>query len=615
MTLADAIGQAPGKQVLLCTNEQQCEQAAALFPACVAVYPNGADDWPALGGRSVVAFSEQLAQAAAPHAAALKLIAVEIPTPPPRQPLAWAKAHARPYQPAPAQAQDGSRDLPPESPALPELGADPIQDAPQSRQSDAGPPPLSDSDFPPEASTQRPRKRAPRLQVVGNAALAPDPEAAPLPTAMSEDALADAFAEENCENWRYVKTWNQWFKYDGDGWRRDETEEIDRCAVELCRAAVHWPEAASLTPEGKRKIGQRRVAGAVRDQARHDRRIAATADQWDADPMMLGCPGGAIDLRTGKLIEGDREAYITLRTAVAPERGTPELWLAHLDKALQGDADTIGFLRRFLGYMLTGHVGEHCLVFFYGTGRNGKGTIVETVIKLMGDYGYAAPMNLLMESKSERHPTELAALRGRRAVSASEPPEGARWDDGRIRFLTGGDTINARGMRQDPFTFEPTHKLLLMGNNMPSLRSVDAAIEARFKMIEFNYFFRPEERDPHFPERLRAEWPQKLHWMIEGCIEYQDAGLGMPEGMERATSEYLQSEDTFLDWLTECTDAVPGVSTKSSEAYANYKRWCETQGSGIPSHKAFAKKLLKRGFKLRKSGARFVEGLRMKLPA
>ena len=463
----------------------------------------------------------------------------------------------------------------------------------------------------------RKRRKRPDLSLVdGNLARAPDPEDEPLPAELSEDHLADAFAAQHCLDWRYVKEWDRWYQYDGDGWRPDKVDLVDRLAVEMGRSALLWPAASSLTPDGRKRIGQKRMAWNLRDLAKNDRRIAALAEQWDTDPMLLGCPGGAIDLKTGKLIQGDRDSYITLRTAVAPEPGEPTLWLSHLDKSLKGDTDTIAFLRRYLGYMLTGDVGEHCLVFFYGTGRNGKGTIVETVIKLLGDYGYAAPMNLLMESKNERHPTELAALRARRGVSASEPPEGARWDDGRIRWLTGGDTITARGMRQDLYSFQPTHKLLLMGNHTPSLRSVDEAIQARFRIIEFSYFFPAEERDTHFADKLRAEWPRILNWMIQGCLEWQDCGLGLPEKIEASTAEYLQSEDEFADWISECADVDPASSVRSSDAYRNFRTWAEARGSYVPSQKSFARKLKDRGFaSARTSDARMFKGFSLKLAA
>lgn len=620
--------------VLITDHRRAAKVAEALLPSYVCcAHPDGGDRWGALEplrGRTVLLWPSADGLDAmlrletvitGPLACTGKLIEPQgfdlaAFTGSQDELISWAKAHVRPLH-APASpnpaAQAGAAEGTTSLASPPPAAA-----GPEPERGDLSPPEPSEpptAEFPPEATTKRPRKPKRHLHAVdGNAALAPDADAESMPVEMGEDHLALEFAAKHNEDWRYTRKWAQWHHYDGDGWRPDETELVDRLALEFCRSAANWQEARSLTPDGKRKIARRSTAFNVRDASRNDRRIAAIAEQWDTDPYLLGCPGGAIDLRTGKLIAGDREAYITMRTAVAPEKGEPALWLAHLHKVLQGDEDTIGFLRRYLGMGLSGIVGEHCLVYFSGSGRNGKGITIDTMTKLVGDYGYAAPFNLLTESKSERHPTELAALRGKRLVSASEPPEGARWDDGRIRWLTGGDPINARGMRQDPFTFNPTHKLLLMGNNLPSLRSVDPAMRARFRIIEFNYFFPPEERDIHFAERLRAEWPQILNWLIEGCMEWQDCGLGMPENIQRATDDYLESESvgTFDGWLSENTDAHPDQYTKSSEAYENFRRWSEHQGGGTLSHKSFSKKLKKAGYKITKSGVMIIHGLTLK---
>lgn len=634
---------APRPQIIILDSPEALEAAQRLFPSLGAVYVNGEADLSAFDGRKCVlmptagrvAAARALAARLFIHAAEVKICPPE-PTRPSGWSIAaepdWTNAEAGPWAvsvretistPAP-QVADGLAG--PEAEGAAQVnglqadanGSAGVQSSPPPPPADAGPPP---DDAPPIGSLTPPkdrkRRKRPDLSLVdGNLARAPDPDDEPLPAELSEDHLADAFAAQHCENWRFVKEWDRWYRYDGAGWRPDKVDLVDRLAVELNRSALTWPAAASLTPEGRKRLGQKRTTWNLRDLAKNDRRIAATAEQWDTDPMLLGCPGGAIDLKTGKLVQSERESYITLRTAVAPEAGEPTLWLSHLDKALKGDADTIAFLRRYLGYMLTGDVGEHCLVFFYGTGRNGKGTIVETIIKLLGDYGYAAPMNLLTESKSERHPTELAALRARRGVSASEPPEGARWDDGRIRWLTGGDTITARGMREDFYSFQPSHKLLLMGNHTPSLRSVDEAIRARFRIIEFSYFFPPEERDIHFADKLRAEWPRILQWMIDGCLEWQDYSLGLPEKIEAATAEYLQSEDEFADWIAECADIDPASTVRSSDAYSNFRTWAEARGSYIPSQKSFVRKLKDRGFgSSRTSVARMFKGFSLKFGA
>ncbi|HZM35468.1 MAG TPA: CHC2 zinc finger domain-containing protein, partial [Burkholderiales bacterium] len=216
--------------------------------------------------------------------------------------LAWLRARATPYMVPEAIPEDPPETPQDESPPLEAYEADPPpQDAPS-------------------APVAKP-KRKPRLQVVGSTALAPDPDADPLPAAMSEDALADHFAAEHGARWRYVKAWGAWFEWRSDGWYRDDTAMVDRLAVQITREALYWAEAQLLTPDGKRRVNSKRTAGNLRDIAMSDRRIAATVDQWDKHPMLLGVPGGVVNLETGKLSAPRPELYITKRTHVAPEPG------------------------------------------------------------------------------------------------------------------------------------------------------------------------------------------------------------------------------------------------------------------------------------------------------
>lgn len=462
-----------------------------------------------------------------------------------------------------------------------------MHDPESGEEPDSNIPPIDWDDDATETKPKPPRK--------GNGEGAHLVDIEPLPAGFGEDALAVEWVKQHGENWRYVLKWDRWFEWQGNIWRECETGKYFDLARIITRDALLWPgcpEAAST----QRRINSASTAAAIVRLIRHDPKIATTTQIWDTHPHLLGTPAGVIDLRTGKLLEGEREHYVTMSAAVTPEAGEPTLWLQHLDLVLKGNKDVIAFLRRYFGYMLTGHVGEHCLVFLFGTGRNGKGTVVETVIKLLGDYGYSAPMNILMESRSERHPAELAKLRGKRGVSASEPPQGARWDDGRIRWLTGGDTITARGMREDFYSFQPTHKMIVMGNSKPMLRTVDPAIVSRFRIVDFSHFIEPEDRIPDFLDRLKAEWPKILNWMVQGSIEYfQIQSLGSPEDITRSTEDYLQSEDTFGQWLQDCCDRTGSASTK--DLRASYTRWCEENGEHPTGTKTFSNALTNKGFK------------------
>jgi putative DNA primase/helicase len=255
-----------------------------------------------------------------------------------------------------------------------------------------------------------------------------------------------------------------------------------------------------------------------------------------------------VNLLTGERYAPRPEDFMTRCAAVAP-RGSCPLWLRFLNRVTDGDRDLQHYLQRVAGYCLTGRTSEHAMFFLYGTGANGKTVFTSTLAGMMGDYAIAAPMELLIETKTDRHPTELAMLRGARLVIASETQAGRNWNEARIKALTGGDKIVARFMRGDFFEFIPQFKLMISGNHKPTLRNVDEAIRRRLHLIPFTVTIPPEERDRDLADKLRAEWPGILQWAIDGSLEWRRVGLLPPEAVQHATEDYLQAEDDVLSWF------------------------------------------------------------------
>lgn len=203
---------------------------------------------------------------------------------------------------------------------------------------------------------------------------------------------------------------------------------------------------------------------------------------------------------------------------------------------------------------------------------------------------------------------------GARLVTAVETEEGRRWAESKIKSLTGGDQISARFMRQDFFEFTPVFKLVIAGNHKPGLRSVDEAIRRRFHLVPFSVTIPPDARDKDLAEKLKAEWPGILQWMIEGCLKWQAEGLKPPQTVLEATAAYLEAEDAIAAWIEERCEIKASHWTSSAALFASWKAWAELNGEFVGSQKALAEKLETRGLvPARKpgSGARGFKGIKI----
>jgi len=369
-------------------------------------------------------------------------------------------------------------------------------------------------------------------------------------------------------------------------------------AFDLARAVCR-DKAGDLKPSQAVRVASAATVAAVERFARADRQHAATTEMWDRDLWLLNTPRGVVDLRTGAVRENAREDYMTKATSAHPEGDCP-LWRQFLRDVTNGDRDLQEYLARVAGYALTGVTREHALFFLYGTGRNGKTVYQNTLAAIMGDYAAAAPMNTFMEARNEQHPTDLAGLRGARLVTASEIADGQRWNEAKIKKLTGGDPIPARFMRQDFFTYTPQFKLLIAGNNKPSLRNVDEAMRSRLHLIPFTVTIPVEKRDQKLPERLLIERDGILRWTLDGCLEWQRIGLKPPAVVVSAIKDYFESEDAIGRWLVEACDQGKALTSKfmlTGILFGAWKIWADAARAWVGTEKQFSQSLEARGFK------------------
>jgi putative DNA primase/helicase len=405
-----------------------------------------------------------------------------------------------------------------------------------------------------------------------------------------EDDIALKFAELHVDDYRYVAFTGKWMIWTETRWRVETTLKAFDAARALCRDAGD---------------ADAKVVAAVEKLARSDRRIAVKLEQFDTNPWLLATPGGTVDLKTGNLLPARREDYITKQTSVTPEprvedRGKPPtLFLKFLDRVFDHDGELIAFVKRFLGYCLTGDTSEHCFLFLYGTGRNGKGVFCRIIMHVLsvGDYACGSPIELFLDQKNDRHPTDEARLYKVRVTIAQETPKDRAWNEAKIKNMTGGDPITARFMRQDFFDFWPECKIILAGNHKPKLNLVDEAIRARLKLIPFTVTIPADERDPELSTKLKAEGPSILRWMIDGCLEWQANGLGEPPAVTEASLTYFHDQDKYAAWLDERTERRQMAQTASGDLFKDWKAWASERDIDVGTERTFSFALQERGWR------------------
>jgi putative DNA primase/helicase len=410
---------------------------------------------------------------------------------------------------------------------------------------------------------------------------------------VTEDSAAQQFVDLHGGDLRFCHAHGAWFRWDGVIWAQDRVGTAFHWARELARGL-----AADQDERKRYIINKTSFAAGVERFAKVDPRVAVTMDYWDRDPWLLSTPSGVIDLRTGSLRAAARQDGITKITAVAPAATGCPLWLNFLNEVTGNNAELIRFLQSWFGYCLTGITREQALVFVYGPGGNGKGVLLNMVTSILKDYAATSAMETFTASLNDRHPTDLAMLRGARLVTASETEEGRAWAEARIKQLTGGDRIAARFMRQDFFQYSPEFKLLVIGNHKPTLHNVDDAARRRFNIVPF--IFKPAKPDHKLEQKLLAEAPAILQWMIDGCLDWQNNGLIRPAVVLEATAEYFSDQDLLSHWLTEECICEPGNmdrSTASSVLFKSYSDYAAAAGAKPGKTATFKEKMIDAGFK------------------
>ncbi|WP_371031247.1 phage/plasmid primase, P4 family [Pseudoclavibacter sp. JSM 162008] len=388
----------------------------------------------------------------------------------------------------------------------------------------------------------------------------------------------------------YIPDAKRWAAWDGARW---EWGPDDAPALQAVLDTVRQiPEdQPALATHRKRSLGSRALGSAV-TILRTMPELRVPAGDFDAHPLQLNTPDGIVDLVTGATTDGLPLLYHSKITAAGPADAAPK-WAAFIDWAMGGDQELVAYLRRLVGISLLGEVREHVLPFCYGGGANGKSVFLEVLGAVLGDYATEAPANLLLAGP-DRHPTELAALQGRRLVVMSEINEGARFDEAKLKALTGGDTIAARFMRGDFFAFKPSHTLWLAANHKPRVAAGGHGFWRRLRLIPFEQTIAAADRDENLAHDLvQQEAAGILAWALEGLADYLTNGLNDPARVLAATKAYSDEEDHLGRFADERLHIGGGdhVRTPTSDITNAYKKWCRAEGEEQMTTTAFGREL------------------------
>lgn len=294
-----------------------------------------------------------------------------------------------------------------------------------------------------------------------------------------------------------------------------------------------------------------------------------------------------------------------------PEAKAPA-WVKFLLQIMNQNQNLVDFIQRAIGYSLTGLVDEQCWFICHGVGANGKGTLLNTFLSILGGYGTQAAPDLLMLARAsgEKHPTEQADLMGRRFAVAQETEEGRRLAEVAVKQMTGGDKIKARFMRGDFFQFDPAFKLWLATNHKPVIKDTTESTWRRIKMIPFEVVIPEHERDQKLSEKLKDESSGILAWAVRGCLEWQKNGLQTPAEVRAATEEYREASDVIGEFLKDRTLKTVAGSESLQLLFNNYTAWAIENGVTAVSLRRFSEALQEKGFsKCRQKSGRQVLGL------
>lgn len=424
---------------------------------------------------------------------------------------------------------------------------------------------------------------------------------------------AELFVELFRADYLYDRYSRNWYRWDGHYWVEYGSEAVTDAVDEVVRV---YEKDAENAPMLWRDAYRKRI-NALNTRYRRENVIKLAAAKfsrevdirWDAKLWSLPCVNGVINLKTGEISAGKQEDYQRsfCPTKYMGPRVTCPRWERFLLEVMDGDETMVAYIRRLVGYALSGTSREGVFPVLWGKGRNGKGTMLEVLGKVLGDFATPVSSSLLMEQTYTRNSAaaspDLMKLQGKRLVWANETDEGKKLSTALVKWLVGGDTITARPLYgKEDITFRPTHTMFLLTNHKPEINAGDYALWQRLHLIPFKLSFvespsAPDERrrDADLLRRFtKVEDQGILAWAVRGCMEWQEHGLIPPRTVKLTTQEYVDEEDHLMDFLNEETEPSDGEWTRAIDIYRRYRRWVADRGMQAKSMTVFGSDLTRK---------------------
>jgi putative DNA primase/helicase len=402
--------------------------------------------------------------------------------------------------------------------------------------------------------------------------------------------------------------WKKWLVWNGTHWSLDDGYLIHDRGLQMIRGmydellkTADYRDSLDIEKHAMQSESARRRKALI-EVASWIPELNVQTDDLDKDPWLLNVRNGTVDLRTGE-IRGHRPEDLITRCANVdydPKAGCTE-WRKFLTEIMNYNTDLIRFIQNATGWAVTGDTSEQTMFILFGTGANGKSTFLNTVMNLLGDYAVATPTQTFMK-KNDNMTNDLARLRSTRFVTTTETEQGRRLSEPLIKQITGNDRITARFLYGEYFNFVPTFKIWMATNHKPVIKGTDHGIWRRIKLIPFTTRIEDERQDKHLEQKLMAEGPGILNWLLEGAKRWCKEGLRPPKIVVNATDEYRAEMDVIGDFIRERCVQKTGVSIRARELFKCYQDWCDENNERACSERFFGLRLKEIGIEQKRLG-------------